>query len=213
MYRGRLWTMRQYAGFGTADVDQRALQVPARRRPDRAVVRVRPADADGLRLRPSARRGRGRQGRRGDRLDRRHAHAARRHPARHRSTTSMTINSTAAILLLLYELVAEEQGVAGDRRSAARSRTTSSRSTSPAARTSTRRGRRCGSSPTSSPTAPSNVPKWNTISISGYHIREAGSHGRAGDRLHARQRHRLRRGGASPPGSTSTSSRRGCRSS
>ena len=56
--------------------------------------------------------------------------------------------------------------------------------------------RACGSSPTSSSTARQNVPKWNTISISGYHIREAGSDGGAGDRVHHRQRHRLRRGGA-----------------
>ena len=40
-------------------------------------------------------------------------------------TTSMTINATAPILLLLYELVAEEQGIAGRPRWAARSRTTS----------------------------------------------------------------------------------------
>ena len=40
-------------------------------------------------------------------------------------TTSMTINATAAILLLLYQLVAEEQGVDLDSSSAARSRTTS----------------------------------------------------------------------------------------
>ena len=32
MYRGRLWTMRQYAGFGTARRDERALPLPARRR-------------------------------------------------------------------------------------------------------------------------------------------------------------------------------------
>ena len=73
-------------------------------------------------------------------------------------------------------------------RSAARSRTTCSRSTSPAAPTSTRRASRCGSSPTSSPTAASTSRSWNTISISGYHIREAGSHRGAGDRVHARQR-------------------------
>ena len=36
MYRGRLWTMRQFAGFGTAGGDQRALPLPARARPDRA---------------------------------------------------------------------------------------------------------------------------------------------------------------------------------
>ena len=35
--------------------------------------------------------------------------------------------------------------------------------------------RRCGSSPTSSRSAPSEVPQWNTISVSGYHIREAGA--------------------------------------
>jgi methylmalonyl-CoA mutase, N-terminal domain len=58
-----------------------------------------------------------------------------------RVTTSMTINATAPILLALYLAVAEEQGVPG-RRSAARSRTTSSRSTPPAAPTSTRPGRR-----------------------------------------------------------------------
>ena len=37
---------------------------------------------------------------------------------------------------------------------------------------------------------------WNTITISGYHIREAGSHRRAGSGLHAGQRHRLCGGGA-----------------
>ena len=118
MYRGRLWTMRQYSGFGTRRGDQRALQVPARRRPDRPVVRLRPADADGLRLRPPARRGRGRQGRRGHRLARRHARCCSHGLPLDTVTTSMTINSTAAILLLLYELVAEEQGVSGrqDRR-------------------------------------------------------------------------------------------------
>ena len=37
MYRGRLWTMRQFAGFGTAAGDQRALPLPARARPDGVV--------------------------------------------------------------------------------------------------------------------------------------------------------------------------------
>ena len=84
MYRGRLWTMRQYAGFGTAAESQPALPLPAvagRERPQR---RLRPADADRLRLRPPAGRGRGRARRRGDRLDRRHGDAVRRHPARPR---------------------------------------------------------------------------------------------------------------------------------
>ena len=62
--------------------DERALPLPARPRPDRPLDRVRHADADGLRQRPSAlaRRGRPRGGR--DRLARGHGDALRRHPAR-----------------------------------------------------------------------------------------------------------------------------------
>ena len=110
-----------------------------------------------------------------------------------RVSTSMTINATAAILLALYIAVGRAAGRAAERSSTARCRTTSSRSTSRAAPTSTRpRPSHAARSPTSSPTAPTEVPQWNTISISGYHIREAGSHRRAGGRLHPRQRHRLR---------------------
>jgi methylmalonyl-CoA mutase N-terminal domain/subunit len=57
--------------------------------------------------------------------------------------TSMTINAPAAVLLLLYELVAEEQGV-DSTKLAAPSRTTSSRSTSPAGTSSSRPSRACG---------------------------------------------------------------------
>ena len=57
-------------------------------------------------------------------------------------STSMTINAPAAVLLLLYELVGEEQGVPAER-CAARPRTTCSRSTSRAATSSTRRCPRC----------------------------------------------------------------------
>ena len=46
------------------------------------------------------------------------------------------------------------------------------------------------------------MPHWHPVSISGYHIREAGIDGRPGAGLHPRQRLRLRRGGAWPPGST-----------
>ena len=89
--------------------------------------------------------------------------------------TSMTINATAAWLLALYIVAAEEQGV--DRRSSsrARPRTTSSRSSS-----------RAG--PTPSRPAPSmrliadmiaytveHVPKWNPINICSYHLQEAGA--------------------------------------
>ena len=49
MYRGRLWTMRQYAGFGTAE--ESPVPLPPLAGPDRALRRVRPADPDGLRRR------------------------------------------------------------------------------------------------------------------------------------------------------------------
>ena len=58
--------------------------------------------------------------------------------------TSMTINATAAWLLALYIVVAEENGARPRRRSRARPRTTSSRSSWPAAPTPSRPGPRCG---------------------------------------------------------------------
>ena len=73
MYTGRPWTMRQYAGFGTAvESNARYHQLIAAGTAG-PVGGVRPADPDGLRLRRPDRARRGRQGRRGDRLDRRHA--------------------------------------------------------------------------------------------------------------------------------------------
>ena len=60
---------------------QRAVPREPRQGPDGAVGGVRPAHADGVRPRPRARARRGREGRRVDRPQGRHAHAARRHPA------------------------------------------------------------------------------------------------------------------------------------
>ena len=82
MYRGRLWTMRQFAGFGTAAGDERALPLPARARSDRPLDGVRHADADGLRLRPPALARRGRPGGRRGRLAGGHGDALLRDPAR-----------------------------------------------------------------------------------------------------------------------------------
>ena len=58
-----------------------------------------------------------------------------------------------------------------------------------------------------------NVPKWNTMSISGYHIREAGSDGRPGAGLHLRQCHRLSRDPDGRRARRSMPSPRACRSS
>ena len=89
-------------------------------------------------------------------------------------TTSMTINSTAAILLLLYQLVAEEQGVAGDQLGGTIqndilkeyvARGTYIYPPRPSMRLITDTFTYCAE----------HLPNWNTISISGYHIREAGS--------------------------------------
>ena len=89
-------------------------------------------------------------------------------------TTSMTINSTAAILLLMYELVAEEQGVVArsisgtiqnDLLKEYIARGTYVYPPRPSMRIITDIFEYCAE----------HIPKWNTISISGYHIREAGS--------------------------------------
>jgi methylmalonyl-CoA mutase N-terminal domain/subunit len=89
-------------------------------------------------------------------------------------TTSMTINATGAILLLLYELVAEEQGVAGaqlggtiqnDILKEYVARGTYIYPPRPSMRLITDTFAYCAKT----------LPNWNTISISGYHIREAGS--------------------------------------
>ena len=57
MYRGRFWTMRQYAGFGTAEETNERYQLPARSRADRPVRGFRPAHPDRLRLRPQLAQG------------------------------------------------------------------------------------------------------------------------------------------------------------
>ena len=89
-------------------------------------------------------------------------------------TTSMTINATGAILLLLYQLVAEEQGVPGtalggtiqnDILKEYVARGTYIYPPRPSMRLITDIFSYCADE----------LPNWNTISISGYHIREAGS--------------------------------------
>src|SRR5437016_5097777 len=89
-------------------------------------------------------------------------------------STSMTINAPASLLLLLYELVAEEQGVSGDRlRGTVQNdilkeyvaRGNYIFPPKPSMRIATDLFAYCAE----------RIPRWNTISISGYHIREAGS--------------------------------------
>ena len=84
MYRGRLVDDAAVRRVWHGRRVERALSVSAVAGRQRAERRVRPADADRLRLRPSAGRRRGRPRRRRDRLDRGHGGALRRHSARPR---------------------------------------------------------------------------------------------------------------------------------
>ena len=79
--KDRPWLMRTYAGHSTARGVQRAVPAQPRQGPDRAVGRLRPADADRLRPRPRPRPRRGRPGRRPGLAPRRHAAAVPGHPA------------------------------------------------------------------------------------------------------------------------------------
>ena len=107
-------------------------------------------------------------------------------------SVSMTMNGAVLPVLAGFIVAAEEQGVDAGRSSPGPSRTTSSRSSWSATPTSTRPSRACGSWPTSSSTRPSDMPKFNSISISGYHMQEAGATADAGARVHPRRRPRVR---------------------
>ena len=174
MYRGRLWTMRQYAGFGTAAESNRRyryLLVAGRQRAER---RVRPADADRLRLRPPAGRRRGRARRRRHRLDRRHGGALRRHPARSRVDVDDDQRDRD------HPAGALRRGRASGR--ASRRAALSGTVQNDVLKEYIARGTYIYPPKASLRIITDifafcerEVPQWNTISISGYHIREAGS--------------------------------------
>ncbi|AUX43256.1 methylmalonyl-CoA mutase [Sorangium cellulosum] len=172
MYRGRLWTMRQYAGFGTAaESNARYHYLLSQGQTGLSVAFDLPTqmgrDSDHERAQGEV----GRVGVAIDSLD--DMRALLRGLPLDRISTSMTINATAAILLALYIAVAEEQGVPR-----AKLRGTIQNDI---LKEYVARGTYIY------PPAPSlrlirdvfafaerEVPEWNTISISGYHMREAG---------------------------------------
>jgi len=173
MYRGRLWTMRQYAGFGTAEETNRRFK--ALLEAGQTGLSVAFDLPTQMGLDSDDERAAGEVGKVGvaiDSLDdmRRLFEGIPLDEV----STSMTINSTAAILLLLYQLVAEEQGADPK---AIRGTTQNDILKEYVAR-----------GTYIYPPAPSmrlvtdlfayaaaEAPAWNTISISGYHIREAGA--------------------------------------
>jgi methylmalonyl-CoA mutase N-terminal domain/subunit len=172
MYRGRLWTMRQYAGFGSAvETNRRYRYLLEQGQTGLSVAFDLPTqmgyDADHSMAKSDV----GKVGVSissvqdmedlfaGIPLD--------------RVSTSMTINATASILLCLYIAVAEKQGIPADRLSGTVqndilkeyiARGTYIYPPAPSMRLITDTFAYCKD----------RVPRWNTISISGYHIREAG---------------------------------------
>jgi methylmalonyl-CoA mutase N-terminal domain/subunit len=173
MYRGRLWTMRQYAGFGTAkESNERYAYLLSQGQTGLSVAFDLPTQMGRDSDDPRARGEVGRVGVAIDSIE--DMRALLQGLPLGKVSTSMTINSTAAILLCLYVAVAEERGVP---RNSLRgtvqndilkeyiARGTYIYPPRPSLRLITDTFAWCARE----------VPKWNTISISGYHIREAGS--------------------------------------
>ncbi|HLN15158.1 MAG TPA: methylmalonyl-CoA mutase family protein [Acidimicrobiales bacterium] len=173
MYRRRLWTMRQYAGFGNAEAtNQRFKFLLEAGQTGLSCAFDLPTQ---MGLDSDHPRAEGEVGKVGVAID---SLADMRlllaDLPLDKVTTSMTINATAAILLLLYELVAEEQGVPGSALGGTLqndilkeyvARGTYIYPPAPSLRLVVDTFAYCLE----------RIPKWNTISISGYHIREAGS--------------------------------------
>src|SRR6516165_1995325 len=173
MYRGRLWTMRQYAGFGTAKESNRRYRYLLSQGTTGLSVAFDLPTQMGLDSdHPMAAGEVGRVGVAISSLA--DMEVLFREIPLEKVSTSMTINSTAAILLAFYALVAERQGA--DRRKLAGTiqndilkeyiaRGTYIYPPRAAMRIITDIFAWAGAE----------MPEWNTISISGYHIREAGS--------------------------------------
>jgi methylmalonyl-CoA mutase, N-terminal domain len=173
MYRGKLWTMRQYAGFGSAETTNERFKFLLQAGQTGLSCAFDLPTQMGLDSDHS--RAEGEVGKVGVAID---SMADMRLLLAglplDKVTTSMTINATGAILLLLYELVAEEQGVAGEKLGGTIqndilkeyvARGTYIYPPRPSMRLITDTFAYCADK----------LPNWNTISISGYHIREAGS--------------------------------------
>src|SRR4051794_30545589 len=173
MYRGKLWTMRQYAGFGTASsTNERFKFLLKAGQTGLSCAFDLPTqmgyDSDHARAEGEV----GKVGVAIDSMDDMRTLLA--DLPLDQVTTSMTINATGSILLLMYQLVAEEQGVPSTAISGTIqndllkeyiARGTYIYPPKQSMRIITDIFGYCSA----------NVPRWNTISISGYHIREAGS--------------------------------------
>jgi methylmalonyl-CoA mutase, N-terminal domain len=173
MYRGRLWTMRQYAGFGSAgESNQRYRYLLSKGQAGLSVAFDLPTQIGMDSDHPLALGEVGKVGVAIDSLE--DMETLFDGIPLEKVSTSMTINATAAILLCLYVAVAKRQGASLQKLSGTVqndvlkeyiARGTYIYPVRPAMRVVTDIFSWCRD----------NLPKWNTISISGYHIREAGS--------------------------------------
>jgi methylmalonyl-CoA mutase, N-terminal domain len=173
MYRGRFWTMRQYAGFGTAvESNQRYRYLLSKGQAGLSVAFDLPTQIGMDSDHPLALGEVGKVGVAIDSLE--DMETLFDGIPLEKVSTSMTINATAAILLCLYVAVAKKQGASLQKLSGTVqndvlkeyiARGTYIYPVRPAMRIVTDIFAWCRD----------NLPKWNTISISGYHIREAGS--------------------------------------
>ena len=173
MYRGRLWTMRQYAGFGSAaESNERYRYLLSKGQSGLSVAFDLPTQIGMDSDHPLALGEVGKVGVAIDSLQ--DTETLFGGIPLEKVSTSMTINSTAAILLSLYVAVAKKQGanlaklsgtVQNDILKEYIARGTYIYPVRPAMRIVTDIFAWCRDA----------LPKWNTISISGYHIREAGS--------------------------------------
>jgi methylmalonyl-CoA mutase, N-terminal domain len=173
MYRGRLWTMRQYAGFGTAAESNKRYHYLLKHGQTGLSVAFDLPTQIGYDSDDSMANGEvGKVGVAIDSLE--DMEVLLRGIPLDKVSTSMTINATASMLLLLYQLVAEKQGcppekitgtVQNDILKEYAARGTYIFPPQPSMRLITDLFAYCQR----------NLPNWNTISISGYHIREAGS--------------------------------------
>lgn len=173
MYRGRLWTMRQYAGFGTAEEsNKRYKYLLSQGQTGLSIAFDLPTQigydsSDSLSI--------GEVGKVGVAIDSlKDMEILFDGIPLDKVSTSMTINAPAAILLAMYIAVAEKQGVSKDKIKGTIqndilkeyiARGTYIFPPTPSMRLITNIFEYCSKE----------VPKFNTISISGYHIREAGS--------------------------------------
>jgi methylmalonyl-CoA mutase, N-terminal domain len=172
MYRGQTWTMRQYAGYASAkESNERYRYLLSKGTTGLSMAFDLPTQ---LGLDSDNPRSLGEVGRTGVAIDTiEDMRTAFEGIPLEQVSTSMTINAPAACLLLLYELVGEEQGVPSEKLRGTTqndvlkeyiARGNYIYPPGPTMRLTTDLFRYCHE----------RVPKWNTISISGYHFREKG---------------------------------------